>query len=197
MLSHDVRVWGIRTNKNKKKTTYTLRWSVAGKDFPQTFAVKALAESRRSDFVAAQRRGEQFDAETGLPESEMRHLLTSVSFYENAMEYMDMKWPALQPGSRRTLAGALATTTLALVDREEGAPEYRVGYRALTSWAFNKTARAGGPPSADHADAIAWIEKHSLPCPAWPIRRWRGWRTTAPPPAMRAGRSRRTPIATR
>ncbi|MEZ0108591.1 integrase [Catenulispora sp. EB89] len=166
MLSHDVRVWGIRTNRNKKKTTYTLRWSVAGRDFPQTFAVKALAESRRAEFVAAQRRGEPFDDETGLPEPEMRHRLTGVSFYTHAMEFMDMKWPALQPGSRRTLAGALATTTLALVDREEGAPEYSVSFRALSSWAFNKTARTAGQPSADHADAIAWIERHSLPLSA-------------------------------
>ncbi|GAA1990322.1 tyrosine-type recombinase/integrase [Catenulispora subtropica] len=166
MLSHDVRVWGIRTNKRKTKTSYTLRWSVRGKDFPQTFAVKALAESRRSELTAAQRRGEAFDDETGLPESEMRHRLTSVSFYVNAMEFMDMKWPALEPGSRRTLANALATVTLALVDDHDAAPDYRVGFRALAGWAFNKTARTAGKPSDECSDAITWIERHSLPLSA-------------------------------
>ncbi|WP_194891347.1 tyrosine-type recombinase/integrase [Catenulispora pinisilvae] len=166
MLSHDVRIWGIRAYKGKKRTTYTLRWSVASSNFPETFTVKALAESRRVELVAAQRRGEPFDDMAGLPESEMRHRLTSVSFYVNAMEFMDMKWPALEPGSRRTLAGALATATLALVDDEEGGPKHRVGYRALSSWAFNKTARGAGQPSDEHAEAIAWIEKHSIPLSA-------------------------------
>lgn len=166
MFSHDVRVWGIRTNKNKGRPTYTLRWSVVGKDFPQTFAVKALAESRRTELMAAQRRGEAFDDETGLPESEMRHRLTSVSFYMNAMEFVDMKWPALEAGSRRTLAGSLATVTLALVDDHDGAPDHAVGFRALTGWAFNKAARAADKPCDEYADAIAWIEKHSLPLSA-------------------------------
>ncbi|OLE28991.1 MAG: hypothetical protein AUG49_00815 [Catenulispora sp. 13_1_20CM_3_70_7] len=166
MYSHDVRVWGIRTNKRKTKTSYTLRWSVRGKDFPQTFAVKALAESRRSELTAAQRRGEAFDEESGLPESEMRHRLTSVSFYVNAVEFMDMKWPALEPGSRRTLASALATVTLALVDDRDGAPDYSVGFRVLAGWAFNKTARVAGKPREEYADAITWIEKHSLPLSA-------------------------------
>jgi hypothetical protein len=156
-------VWGIRTNKNKKRTTYTLRWSVAGKDFPQTFAVKALAESRRADFIAAQRRGEAFDDGTGLPDSEMRHRLTSVTFYANAIEFMDMKWPALGPGSRRTLAEALATVTLALVDDPDGRPGYKVAFRALTGWSFNKTARGVGQPGEESAEAIAWVETHSLP----------------------------------
>ena len=166
MLSHDVRVWGIRTNKNKGRPTYTLRWSVVGKDFPQTFTVKALAESRRMELMAAQRRGEAFDDETGLPESEMRHRLTSVSFYTNAMEFVDMKWPALEAGSRRTLANSLATVTLALVDNTENAPEHVIGFRALTSWAFNKTARTAAKVSAEYADAITWIEEHSLPLSA-------------------------------
>ena len=166
LLTHDVRVWGIRTNKRKTKTTYTLRWSVAGKDFPQTFAVKALAESRRSELTAAQRRGEAFDDDTGLPESEMRHRLTSVSFYANAMEFMDMKWPALETGSRRTLARATATVTLALVDDHEGSPDYSIGFRALAGWAFNRTARAAGKPRDGYAEAIAWIEEHSLPLSA-------------------------------
>lgn len=165
MLSHDVRIWGIRTNRNKK-TSYTLRWSVAGKDFPQTFAVKALAESRRADFIAAQRRGEAFDDGTGLPDSEMRHRLTSVTFYANAIEFMDMKWPALEPGSRRTLAEALATVTLALVGDHDGGPAYRVAFRALTGWSFNKTARGAGQPGEEYSDAIAWVEKHSLPLSA-------------------------------
>ncbi|WP_344662978.1 hypothetical protein [Catenulispora subtropica] len=170
---------------------------MAGNDFPKTFPVKALAESRRSELVAAQRRGEPFCDETGLPESEVRHRLTSVSFYAHAIEFMDMKWPALEPGSRRTLATALATVALALIDDHDGAPEYSVGFRALAGWSFNKTARAAAKPCDEVTEAIAWIEKHSLPLSALADRRSLVLRTTAPPRTTQASSSRRRPTATR
>jgi integrase len=74
-----------------------------------------------------------------------------------------MKWPALEPGSRRTLAEALATVTLALVSDPDGGPAYKVAFRALTGWSFNKTARGAGQPGEEFAEAIGWVEKHSLP----------------------------------
>ena len=166
MLSYDVRVWGIRANKGMRRTTYTLRWFVFGRVFSKTYVTKALAENRRAELIAALRRGEPFDKQHGLPESEIRLRLTSVTFYAHAQEFMDMKWPALQPGSRRSLAGALATITLALVDTRDSAPDHSAGFRALTTWGYNKQARAAGKPREQHAGVIAWIERHSLPVAA-------------------------------
>ena len=44
-ITFDVRICGIRTYRGKKKTTHTVRWTVAGKEFPETFATKGLAEA--------------------------------------------------------------------------------------------------------------------------------------------------------
>lgn len=163
MNSHDVRIWEIRPFKGKKRTTYQVRWAVVGKQFGKVLATKALAESRRAELVAAQRRGEAFDTDTGRPESEMRQHLTGVSWYDHTVEYVDMMWPSLEPGTRRTLASSLATVTMALVADRDGTPEYRVGFRALVNWAYNRAARtAQTEPSEEHADAIAWLCKH---CP--------------------------------
>ncbi|MBV9023827.1 MAG: site-specific integrase, partial [Streptomycetaceae bacterium] len=70
-LSTAVRVWKV--NKvNSKRAPYQVRWTVAGKVKAASFATVALAESRRSELWQAMRRGEAFDVDTGLPESELR-----------------------------------------------------------------------------------------------------------------------------
>lgn len=94
--------------------------------------------------MAAQRRGEGFEAETGLPESEIRKQLAEITWYRHAVDFADMKWPGLEPGSRRSLADSLAMLTLALVDTQNGAPDYRIAFRALVNHAFNQPARETG-----------------------------------------------------
>lgn len=79
MYSHDARIWEIQPCKGVKRTTYKVRWVVAGRGFAKTYATKALAESRRIELMAAQRRGEGFDTETGLPESEIRKQLAEIT----------------------------------------------------------------------------------------------------------------------
>ena len=79
MQSLDVQIWTIQSNKRAKKTTYKVRWGVAGRQFAKTYASKQLAESRRNELLTAQRRGEAFDCDRGLPESEIRAMRTGVS----------------------------------------------------------------------------------------------------------------------
>ena len=67
--SYDVRVWTIRAYEGARRRTYTVRWTVAGREFRDTFATRALAESFRADLLSAARKGEAFDSGAGLPVS--------------------------------------------------------------------------------------------------------------------------------
>jgi hypothetical protein len=90
-LSYDVRIWNIRQHVGKKKTTYSLRWIVAGKTRCESFATKALADSFRAKLVTAMKSGEAFDTETGLPVSWARADKTVPTWYEHAISFVDMK----------------------------------------------------------------------------------------------------------
>lgn len=74
MGTHSVRMWGIREHKGRdrstgeERSTYRVRWKVAGREFGKSFQTEALAEGFRSRLVAAQREGVAFDEATGLPE---------------------------------------------------------------------------------------------------------------------------------
>lgn len=85
MLSEDVRVCGIRTNKSKKDQLH------AEMECVWRFRRQSPRRSPPGAARATRRRGEPFDDETGLPESEMGHRLTGVSFYTHAIEFMDMR----------------------------------------------------------------------------------------------------------
>ncbi len=68
----------------------------------------------------------------------------------------------LAPVSRRSVAEALVTVTIALTAKEPGAPEPRVLRQALFAWAFNPATRDIDPPP-EIAAALDWAERASLP----------------------------------
>src|SRR5947209_730476 len=98
MSTYDVRIWSIREYKGKDRktgkprSTYRVRWEVAGEEFGKTFQTRPLAESFRSKLIVAQREGVAFDELTGLPEPMAREL-NSRTWYEHAVAFVDMKWP--------------------------------------------------------------------------------------------------------
>jgi hypothetical protein len=57
----DVRVWKLQAYKGKRSTTYTVRWSVAGREHRKTYSTQGLADAFRSELVSATRRGEAFN----------------------------------------------------------------------------------------------------------------------------------------
>jgi hypothetical protein len=85
-----------------------------------------------------------------------------VSWYEHARAYAEAKWPNPAPVSRRSVAEALITVTIAFTTKEPGAPEGKVLRQALFAWAFNPTARDTSPPEKIAA-ALDWAERSSLP----------------------------------
>ena len=70
--------------------------------------------------------------------------------------------PSLAPVSRRSVAEALVTVTVALSAKEPGAPEGKVLRQALFGWAFNPATRDSDPPEKIAA-ALDWAERASLP----------------------------------
>jgi integrase len=85
-----------------------------------------------------------------------------VTWYEHARACTEAKWPNLAPVSRRSVAEALVTVTIALTAKERGVPEPRVLRQALFGWAFNPATRDQVPPP-ETAAALDWAERASLP----------------------------------
>lgn len=164
MFTYDVRIYSIETRRDRPKP-YRLRWLVGSRKHSKSYMLKAQADGRRSELMAALRNQEQFDEATGLPVSELRARHGSVSWYEHTRAYIDRKWDAAPAKSRKSYADALATITPALVSDTAGAPAPELLRRALYGWAFNRN-RWNEQPPADVAVALRWIEKNSLPISA-------------------------------
>jgi hypothetical protein len=54
-----------------------------------------------------------------------------ITWYAHARAYAGARWPNLAPASRRSVAEALVTVTIALAAKEPGASECRVLRQAL------------------------------------------------------------------
>ena len=102
-----------------------------------------------------------FNPRTGLPEAETTDE-EMITWYEHARAYAEAKWPNLAPVSRRSVAEALVTVTIALTTKEPGAPEPNVLRQALFAWAFNPATRGTDPPP-EIAAALDWAARASLP----------------------------------
>ncbi|MFI6076551.1 integrase [Actinoplanes sp. NPDC051343] len=167
MSTYDVKVWSIQEHHGKDrktgnpKTTYRVRWVVAGKVFGDHFETKALAESHRAKLLAAQREGVAFDEEAGLPEPMARALRTR-SWYDHAVAFVDMKWPRAAAKQRMSIAEALSNVTMAVLKATRGALADATIRRALCAWSFNKARRDAGPPPDDLAPAIRWVAANTV-----------------------------------
>ncbi|MCI3276263.1 tyrosine-type recombinase/integrase [Streptomyces cylindrosporus] len=158
--SYKVHFWAIRQRTGRRKP-YEVRWQVNSREKSESFTTKGLAESRRSELMQAARRGEPFDEETGLPASELRAQLQSITWYQHTRDFIEKRWEGAPAKSRRNFADALATITPALVKSEAGRPDSRVLRRALYSWAYNKSAWDQAP-QPDWHKALDWLERNSV-----------------------------------
>ena len=122
MKSHDVRFWQTRRNKTARGASYTVRWTVAGREKSHTLAGRARAERYKSRLLQAADKGEAFDVESGLPESLAREV-NRVTWLEHASEFIDARWPKSSAKGRISLAEGLITVTPVLVKSQRGAPD--------------------------------------------------------------------------
>ena len=159
-FSHDVRIYNLARRKNRKRG-HGVRWNVAGRQFSKWFEMRALADSHRFKLMQAARAGEGFDTETGLPESMVREQ-QSITWYELACRFVDLKWPHAAPKSRTGIADALATVTPVMVTTTNGKPDDKILRAALYGWAFHKVRRETTKLTGDEATALDWLRAHSL-----------------------------------
>ena len=110
MKSHNVRFWDIRPRKTAKGASWTVRWTVEGREKSVTLARKAQAERHRSRLMQAADRREAFDLETGLPDSMAREA-SSVTWYEHACAFADARWPKVAAKGRISLVEGLMAVT--------------------------------------------------------------------------------------
>jgi integrase len=165
MDSYDVRFWDIKkSGGNGSGGRFRVRWAVDGREHCKSFQARPLADGFLTDLKDAVRDRRPFNPRTGLPEAETTEG-EMVTWYEHARAYTEAKWPNLAPVSRRSVAEALVTVTIALTARERGAPEPSVLRRALFGWAFNPATRDQVPPPPIAA-ALDWAARASLPVSA-------------------------------
>ena len=132
-------------------------------DGPTSFATAALAESERASLLAAARRGEAFDVETGLPVSKLPPPpVVEHPWWDWAQTYTDLKWPTLAPNSRQSTAEALTTVTMALLTGEQDQPSAVELRRVMMQWAFITPRRTAGGPPPDLAWAVAWFARNTV-----------------------------------
>ncbi|MFJ1971827.1 tyrosine-type recombinase/integrase [Streptomyces sp. NPDC087903] len=162
--SFDVKLWKV-SKTGRKSRPYRLRWVVAGRVHGDTFAASALAESRRSElWQAMNRRGEAFEIESGLPESEVRanaavaeaaEVKPPLRWFEFCRKYVAGRWRTSAAKSRESMADGLAAVSLAMVKRGDGAPS-DVQLRLAFRWGV-VPANAGEEPPADLKAAHDWL----------------------------------------
>ena len=163
MNSYDVRFWEPRKIGDTARGRWRVRWAVAGREHHRSFPAKPLADGFLTDLKKAAGDRQPFDTGTGLPvTSQQQAAADTVTWYEHARAYTDAKWPHLAPISRRSVAEALTTVTIALVRHRRAAPDPAVLRRSLFGWAFNPGTRNLTPPP-EIAAALVWIAAASLP----------------------------------
>lgn len=161
MDSHDIRFWDIKKLGNGPASRFRVRWAVDGREHCKSFKARPLADGFLGDLKDAVRDRRPFSPRTGLPDTETTDS-EMATWYEHARAYTEAKWPNLAPVSRRSVAEALVTVTIALTTGERGAPEAKVLRQALFAWAFNPATRGTDPPPKIAA-ALDWAARASLP----------------------------------
>ncbi len=157
--TYDVRIYKTDVYRGARTTTYKVRWAVGKKRFKNPFKTAALAESFRSDLVAAARKGEAFRLGDGLPVSLARSN-SDLGWYDFACAFVDMKWPRAAATTRRTHAEAMTAVTVAMLADKRGKPDDKLIRKALSRWGFNTAQRQSNCPE-EVQTALRWVKNHT------------------------------------
>ncbi|MGW4086918.1 tyrosine-type recombinase/integrase [Streptomyces sp. NPDC004822] len=168
--SFDVKLWKV-SKTGRKSRPWRLRWVVARQVHGDTFTTLALAESRRSElWQAMNRRGEAFEIESGLPESEVRAAAKAAEeadaepplrWFEFCRKYVAGRWRTAAAKTREGMADGLAAVTLAMVKRGDGTPEDE-SLRLAFRWGI-VPANEGAEPPAELKAAYEWVTTTDRP----------------------------------
>ncbi|WP_426363915.1 tyrosine-type recombinase/integrase [Streptomyces sp. E-08] len=162
--TYDVKFWKTSVYEGRKKTTYTVRWELEGKEWRKPFGTVALADSFRAGLVSAARKGEAFSLSSGLPVSHLSRA-ASVKWYDFAIQYVDQLWERTSANNRKNVAKALTPITVALLRSQPTTFKGVDVRRALREYAFNTLRRDQAPPEV--AVILRWVQRNSLSMAAW------------------------------
>jgi integrase len=158
--SYKVAFWEHEVTKRQKGKTYTVRWTVDGERQREPLRSKTAADNRKSELITAYNRGERFDADTGLPESELREQ-SVLTWYAFTLKYADVRWPHIGGGQRKSMAEGLSEATLALLTEDKTRPADDDLRAALKQWAFGDRLHGDALPE-EHSAAIEWLEANTV-----------------------------------
>lgn len=158
--TYDVSVWAIGVYEGKHSKTYKVRWKAGPRRFKESFKTRALADSFRSDLLAAANKGEPFDLATGRPVSALR-TSNETDWFTFAADYVSIKWPTASPEHRRGIAEALSNITMALLATDRGKPRDQV-LRKACKITFSLNLR-GTSADDETSGALRWLEGNARP----------------------------------
>ncbi|WP_327162034.1 tyrosine-type recombinase/integrase [Streptomyces zaomyceticus] len=162
--TYDVKFWKTSVYEGKTKTTYTVRWVVAGEEWRKPFSKAGLADSFRAGLVSAASKGEAFSVSTGLPVSHMSQA-AGAKWYDFAVQFVDQIWARTSANNRKNVAKALTPVTIALLRSQPTTFSGMEVRRALREYAFNTRQREQAPPEV--AVILRWVQRNSLTMAAW------------------------------
>ena len=165
MKTTDIKFWAVRRNKSSKRPSWEFRWVTAKKEHSASRRTKTLADNFRSQLMEAARNGEEFDVETGFPDSmakpepDAEPVRTILAVMQ---EYIAKRWPHDPPKTRDGVTDALSTVMPALVNDQANAPkpgELRTALRGYILLPLDRRPE----PTALYTQTLAWLESSSLP----------------------------------
>ena len=158
--TYQVSIWALRHLKGRRRP-HGVRWRTADKEHSEWYATKALADSFRTDLVQAQRRGEEFDVQTGLPRS-IRTTRNAKTLLELAIAFVDWQWTKAPPNTRRATVVNLAAILPLFTQRVDNPPMPARLQHLLSTRVLPPPQRALGLDTADSA-ALSWLRRASRP----------------------------------
>lgn len=162
--TYNVKIWSIRVYRGKRKTSYSVRWELDGREWRAPFDTRPLADAFRSELVSATRRGEAFSLTTGRPAS-YRSGASAVSWYDFAVQFTDAQWERTAGNSRKSTARVLMSTTMALLRTPPTGFKPVDARTALRQFAFNTRRREEAPPEV--VTILKWAERNSPTMSLW------------------------------
>jgi integrase len=160
--TYNVRIWKTERYVGSRATTYRVRWRTDSRAWGTTFRTAAQAESFRSELLTAMRKGEAFDIDAGRPVSLLRRENRATSWYDFACSYVDMKWPRAAGKYRKSIAEALTSATMEILEDGPDRPSDVALRSALFNYAFNTNRRKCEPP-VEVMKALVWARSNSPP----------------------------------
>lgn len=167
MKTSNVRIWGIRPNTSRKKPSYKIRWKTGDQPHSTTRQTKALAEAFQSELRQAAKRGEEFDVQSGMPDSMVKsgqqlEPETSRNVLDVAQGYVAMRWPRAAPKTRDGITDALATVLPVLMTEKPDPSTKKQLRSALRKYAL-LPADKRPEPAPEIAGTMRWLQSACLP----------------------------------